>query len=421
MPSKGEVTKKVFVWIGAVSLVLTGLIVYFSAVTSSLVAVFIFAFFFGCLSVYVLLRMVWYRGMTMLASRNLKVMFGRVGIFCILLVCSLLFSFWLYDPLVSMGERVFTVGMLVILTSAMAVLALAVLGKKVTGIVVGIVCFISVCLFALVGNWLYINFAHQPTVADDASALVKLKEGRLAAMACLGQSEVLQSPYKSMYCGRYCRWSNRENVCAALPARWAELPDGWRYMPAADTHISDGTFSFSAYSRKDNWIVCSEKDCQLLHPGTVADDIFVVAVENKTETIYGKVVARGDINQDGLEDAIVQSSSCGASCAFYLTVVFSSENNSTKVLENAKNTYPAFEPAFMSSSAGKSQVDTYTIDKDGVISLTGYRLCYQPVPGTFEMSCNESDQDTNMTVKYKYDGTNLMQIDPMPPVYVLPR
>ncbi len=269
MLRKGEVIRNLLFWIvgiGVVSLILTGLIVYFSAVLSFLIALFIFAFFFICLSVYALLRMFWYRGLDALHERNLKTAFVRICLICFLLPCSAFFSFLLYDPLVNIGERVVTVCMLVVFSCVMIVLGLALVGKKVSIITVGVGCLIPVTLFLLLGSWLYTNLAYQPTVVDDATAVVALKEDRLLARACLGASEVLQSPYKSIYGGRNAR-SGQKNVCRPLPARWTKLPDGWRYLPADDIQISDGTFSFSAHSRTGNVIVCSEQDCQLVRTG----------------------------------------------------------------------------------------------------------------------------------------------------------
>ncbi len=118
-----------------------------------------------------------------------------------------------------------------------------------------------------------------------------------------------------------------------------------------------------------------------------------------------EVVARGDVNGDGYEDAIVRYFYCaGASCTVDLSLVFNLNNKSTEILMNS-----SFEPAYRASSAIKSNVTNITI-KDGIISLTGTALeCPDSI-------CDEAHRKIVRTVTYKYDGRSIVQIGVNPPL-----
>ena len=105
-----------------------------------------------------------------------------------------------------------------------------------------------------------------------------------------------------------------------------------------------------------------------LKTNSLTDAQFVKAVGDPE----AKVVARGDINRDGYEDAIIEQMSCGASCGFSLQVAFNLNNTSVKLLKAQKG-YQQFEPAYVGSSAIKSSVTNISI-KNGIISLTGKGL-----------------------------------------------
>ena len=144
---------------------------------------------------------------------------------------------------------------------------------------------------------------------------------------------------------------------------------------------------------------------------TLSDAQFMSAV-GKDAT---KVRARGDINGDGYEDAIVEEIHCGASCGVGLDVVFNINNSSAKLFKPTQ--YANFEPAYRGSSAVKSNVTSITI-KNGIISFTGYGLACTN-PNTEEICTNEM-WHTLKTVTYKFDGTNIVQINPTPAPYISP-
>ena len=147
---------------------------------------------------------------------------------------------------------------------------------------------------------------------------------------------------------------------------------------------------------------------------SLSDAQFIAAVGG--DATKAEVVARGDINQDGFEDAIVQEMSCGASCSFSLSVVLNVNNKSTKLIIS-KNYYQSFGPAFVGSSAIKSEITNISI-KAGIISLKGYGLACTN-PNTEEICTNEM-WHTLKTVTYKFDGTNIVQINPTPAPYIPP-
>jgi len=141
---------------------------------------------------------------------------------------------------------------------------------------------------------------------------------------------------------------------------------------------------------------------------SLSDSQFISAVSGTTDN--SKVLARGDINQDGYEDAIVQQMSCGASCSFNLQVVLNISNQSTQVLK-PQTGYAQFEPAYVGSSASKSEITSVTI-KDGVISLTGKGLAC----GFQNIYCQDEEWHKIRTVSYKFDGTKIIQIAVNPPL-----
>ncbi len=139
-----------------------------------------------------------------------------------------------------------------------------------------------------------------------------------------------------------------------------------------------------------------------LNPTSLTDAQFIAAGSDDPQA---KVVARGDINGDGYEDAIVQEVHCGASCSIGLQVVFNDHNSSAKLFHSTK--YETFEPAYMSSSAAKSEITNISI-KNGIISLTGMGLACTP-PGT-EEACTQEKWNVVRTVTYKFNGTDIVQL-----------
>lgn len=123
----------------------------------------------------------------------------------------------------------------------------------------------------------------------------------------------------------------------------------------------------------------------------------------------GKVLARGDIDLDGTEDAIALDVQCGASCGVSLIVILN-KNGKPEILHGDKS---AFEPAFYGSSALKSDVPNITI-KEGVISLTGKGLDCAPGP-----ECNDQTWNIVKIVKYKYENGKIIQLSVTPDLSTL--
>ena len=128
----------------------------------------------------------------------------------------------------------------------------------------------------------------------------------------------------------------------------------------------------------------------------IPDEAFVKV----TSDSKGKVLAKGDINGDGYEDAIVQEVVCGASCSVNLAVVFSDENSNVKLFKPTK--YANFEPSYRGSSAVKSEVTNVSIS-NGIISLTGKGLDCGKV-------CDEAHWNVVKTVNYKFNGQDIVQL-----------
>ncbi|MDB5204775.1 MAG: hypothetical protein JWP09_803 [Candidatus Taylorbacteria bacterium] len=122
------------------------------------------------------------------------------------------------------------------------------------------------------------------------------------------------------------------------------------------------------------------------------------------------ILARGDVNGDGYEDAVVQEIHCGASCSVSLQVVLNEGNVSAKLVKD-KNYPDTFSPAYVASSAIKSEVTSVSI-KNGIISLTGKGLaCTTP---SLEEACTEEKWNVIKTATYKFDGSNIVQLSVKP-------
>jgi hypothetical protein len=139
---------------------------------------------------------------------------------------------------------------------------------------------------------------------------------------------------------------------------------------------------------------------------TLLDAQFIKAVDE--DVTKAKVIARGDINNDGYEDAIVQDMQCGASCAVTLDAVLNIKNTHAKIVAS-KNDSPSFTPAFVGSSAFKSEITTIAIT-NGVIFLIGHGLaCGNEATDAI---CTEEEWHKLTTVTYRYDGSQIVQISP---------
>ncbi len=124
----------------------------------------------------------------------------------------------------------------------------------------------------------------------------------------------------------------------------------------------------------------------------------------------GKVVARGDINNDGYEDAIVEQVNCGASCSVDLQIVFGDQNSVAKLFVPVE--YGNFEPSYVGSSAVKSEITNISI-KNGIISLTGKGLGCTP-PET-NKQCTQERWNLERTVTYRFNGREVVQLSIYPP------
>ncbi len=134
---------------------------------------------------------------------------------------------------------------------------------------------------------------------------------------------------------------------------------------------------------------------------SLPDEEFIKA----SDDAEGRVLARGDINGDGFEDAVVQEMHCGASCGVNLAVIFNDGKGGTRPLGSE---YSTFAPAFYGSSAVKSDVKEVSI-KDGIISLTGNGL--DCTSQDFTVICTEEKWNVEKTVTYKFDGTRIVQLE----------
>jgi hypothetical protein len=136
----------------------------------------------------------------------------------------------------------------------------------------------------------------------------------------------------------------------------------------------------------------------------LTDDDFIKAIDIEYNG-GAKVVARGDINMDGYEDAVVQTTSCGASCGSSLFVVFNVKDESTKVYVSQTG---AFESAYNGSGAAQSVLSSVVIN-NGVITLTGNGLnCYMP---NTETPCTEEKWNMSSSVQYTYKGGRIVEIN----------
>lgn len=115
-----------------------------------------------------------------------------------------------------------------------------------------------------------------------------------------------------------------------------------------------------------------------------------------SEDPEAKVLARGDINGDGFEDAIVAETFCGASCSVNLAVVLNQENKKTIVIENNR-----FE-GYTAGTALQSDVQEITIE-NGTISLTGRGL-------DCGYTCSEETWNVVKTLKYELIDNNIVRL-----------
>lgn len=96
-------------------------------------------------------------------------------------------------------------------------------------------------------------------------------------------------------------------------------------------------------------------------------------------------IAKGDLNNDGLEDAVVAGTHCAASCGKFFGIVINKG-------ENLTDTFSVVPEDFVMSGATQYGVENIVIN-NGIISIT---TAYYP--------------DDTLTLKYKLVGKNLVKI-----------
>ncbi len=112
----------------------------------------------------------------------------------------------------------------------------------------------------------------------------------------------------------------------------------------------------------------------------------------------GKIMAKGDINGDGFEDAIVEEVHCGASCGIGLHIILNKGNKDTYAIVGK---YASFEPLYRGSSAWKTALTSITIE-NGLIYLTGY--------GFDDTEIDTPESKVIRTLKFKLEGSETVHV-----------
>lgn len=136
---------------------------------------------------------------------------------------------------------------------------------------------------------------------------------------------------------------------------------------------------------------------------SLSDEVFIQA----TEDPEGKVIAHGDVDGDGFQDAIVEEISCGASCSVSLAVVLNNNNSTTTLIQSSQGN---FAPAYNGSGATKSSITNISIE-NGIISLTGNGLACKDD----NQICTEAEWNKVKTIEYRFENNEIVQITPEAP------
>lgn len=143
----------------------------------------------------------------------------------------------------------------------------------------------------------------------------------------------------------------------------------------------------------------------------MSEDAIKAVVDPGGESASMTVLAWGDVDDDGDEDAVVMTGFCGASCGNEVDLIL--DEDSVPVLYEFQGD-AAFAPWFVGGGAAQSSLTAATID-GSMITLTGTGLCGDlPVVETDEPgACNYT---VERTATYLFnDGTiEPISIEPEP-------
>lgn len=115
---------------------------------------------------------------------------------------------------------------------------------------------------------------------------------------------------------------------------------------------------------------------------------YIYSSPTGTHTI--NLIAKGDLNGDGLQDAIIWADVCGATCSIYFLAVVNNDNN----LPEAFN---VVADGILTSSAKRSGVKSIAI-KNGIVSINA------------DIFDKFNGDRINQTFNYKLVGKNLVKL-----------
>lgn len=91
------------------------------------------------------------------------------------------------------------------------------------------------------------------------------------------------------------------------------------------------------------------------------------------------LITKGDIDVNGVQDALVDVTTCGASCGHEIAVVVGEPGGQFRVLHSPDSSQNFFEPEYQGSGAAKTILTAATIASNGDIILEGYGFKVQGV------------------------------------------